>query len=184
MPTLLGPGRLAVAALALGFSLLAPVPALADCMPAPELEQAIGESDLVFVGTVTSVEHGGRSATVEVEVVWRGGEMGPTVTVLGGRDPAQPMEDDRAFEAGVSYLFFPSVQDGRLIDGICSATTPWTDSLSALRPVDAHAPAPGTPAVDGPIAALGDLAPAIVTAALVGSFALVIAFVVGRRRGD
>lgn len=181
MPGFLAPIRLAVAATAIGLSLVAPVTALADCAPAPGLEQAIGDADLVFVGTVTGVQHDGRSATVEVKEIWRGGEMPATVTVLGGLDPAQPMEDDRTFEVGVEYLFFPSVVDGRLVDGICSATTPWAEALGALRTVDAHAPMPPEPPAAGPLADLAVLAPAILTAALIGGLALVVAAVVGRR---
>jgi hypothetical protein len=182
MHALRDPRRLVLTAIALGASLLSPGSVLADCAPAPGLEAAISSSDLAFVGTVTSVQHEGRSARVEVAEIWRGGELPSEVTVSGGRDPTQPMEDDRTFEAGTTYLFFPTIQDGRMVDGICSATTAWTDSMAALRTVDAHAPAPGAPPPSGPFAALGELGPAIATAALLGGLALAIAVVVGRRR--
>ncbi len=184
------PGRrlsagVAVAALFLmpGLATADHGPALADCMPAPGLEQAIGESDRVFVGTVASVEHDGRSAMVEVRDVWRGAEMAATVTVVGGQDPAQPMEDDRTFEAGITYLFLPSLIDGRMVDSICSATTPWTESLVALRPVDAHTPASAEEAVaTGLPAIVRELTLPVLTAALIAGAALTIAFVVARWR--
>lgn len=191
MHTVHGVGRLLSASVVFGAALVLPghaladhgAPVLADCQPAPGLEQAIGESDLVFVGTVTAVEHGGRSATVDIREVWRGGELPATVTVVGGVDPAQPMEDDRAFETGVTYLFLPALVDGRMVDSICSATTPWTDTLMAFRTVDAHTPAPAEArAATGPAAIVGELALPIVTAALIGGSALTIAFFVARRR--
>lgn len=162
---------------------LAPAPVLADCQMAPPLEQAISSSDLVFVGTVTAVAGGGRSASVQVEDIWRGGEMPSTVTVLGGTDPAQAMEDDRTFEAGVRYLFFPFVVEGQMVDSICTATVPWVDDFAAVRPVDAHSPIPSAAApAPGPLSAIADLALPLLTALLVGGSALAVAVVAGRRR--
>ena len=43
-----------------------------DCQMAPPIEEAVRTSELVFVGTVTAIDNEGRSATVQVEEVWRG----------------------------------------------------------------------------------------------------------------
>ncbi len=157
--------------------------ALFDCSAPPPLEQAISSTDLAFVGAVVATEYNGRSATVAVTDVWRGGEMPATVTVLGGQNPAAAMLDDRTFEVGVTYLFLPSVIDDRLVDSICSATVPWTDDFAALRPVNAQSSAPTVgPTATGPMAVLGELVIPILTAVLIGGAALVVALVVGRRR--
>ena len=186
-----GLGRLLSAA-AVVAALLLPGPALADtfapsvlldCQPAPPIEEAVRTSELVFVGTVTSLDHGGRSATVQVAEVWRGGEMPATVTILGGTDPARAMEDDRILEAGVRYVFVPFVIDGRLVDNICTATTAWVDDLAAIRPAGVRTPtASAAPAAPGPLSAVADLALPLLTALLIGGGALAIAIVVGRRR--
>jgi hypothetical protein len=179
----IGPfGRRLAAAAGVMLLLMVPSPALADCMPGSGLEQAIGESDLVFVGTVAAVRDEGRSATVQVTEVWRGAAVPALVEVLGGQDPARPMEDDRSFDAGVTYLFLPALLDGRLVDGACSATQPWSEALAALRPSDAHPPAAAAATGTGLPEALGDLALPVLTAALVGGAVIAIAFAVARRR--
>ena len=181
-----GLGRSLSAAAVVAALLLAPAPVLADCQMAPPFVEAVRTSDLVFVGTVTALGNGGRSATVEVEEVWRGGEMPATVTVFGGTDPAQAMEDDRTFEAGVRYVFFPVEFEGRLVDHICTATTPWVDEFAAVRPADVQTPVPPAgaagPAAPGPLSAIADLALPVLTALLIGGAALAVAVVVGRRR--
>jgi hypothetical protein len=187
-----GLGRLLSAAAMVAALLLLPGPALADtfappvlldCQPAPPIEEAVRTSELVFVGTVTALGNGGRSATVQVEEVWRGAEIPATVTVFGGTDPAQPAEDDRTFETGVRYVFFPVEWEGRLVDHICTATTPWVDDLAAVRPAGVQTPLPteGEP-TPGPLSAITDLALPIATAVLIGGAALAVAVVVGRRR--
>jgi hypothetical protein len=159
---------------------VAPAPALADCQMAPPIEEAVRTSELVFVGTVTALDNSGRSATVQVEEVWRGGEMPATVTIFGGTDPEQAMEDDRTFEAGVRYVFVPFVIDGRLVDNICTSTTRWVDDFAAFRPAGVQTPTPSAAA--GPLSAIADLALPLLTAMLIGGAALAIAVVVGRRR--
>ncbi|HEX5589487.1 MAG TPA: hypothetical protein VFX65_04255 [Candidatus Limnocylindrales bacterium] len=171
-------------AVAIAVALLAaPASALADCQMAPPFEEAAKTAEIVFVGTVTGLANEGRVATVQVDEVWRGGEMPAEVTVFGGTDPAGPMEDDRTFEASVRYVFFPFVAEGRMVDNICTATTPWIEDFAALRPAGAQTPAPSAaPAAAGPLAAIADLALPILTALLIGGAALAVAIIVGRRR--
>lgn len=165
---------------------LADTGTVVDCAPPLPIEKAVF-SDLVFVGKVTDVANGGRSATVEVTDVWRG-DVATPVTVFGGADPTNPAEDDRVFEVGVTYLFVPSqfdaLRQGIVVDSVCSSTTPWRDDLRSLRPADAHAPAPaelGTGSAN-PLAFLGGILEPAITAAIVGGGAFLVALVVARRR--
>lgn len=178
-----GLGRLVSVVAVIAALVAAPAPAFADCQMAPPIEEAVRTADLVFVGSVTAIADGGRSASVRVEEVWRGGEMPAEVTVLGGTEPAQPMEDDRTFEAGVRYVFFPFVVDGQLVDSICTATAPWVEGFAAVRPADARTPLPSaTGTASGPLAAVADLALPLLTALLIGGAAVAVAIVVSRRR--
>ena len=178
--------RLMMAVAVVAAALIAPMAALADttgvadCAPVAPLEKSVF-SELVFVGRVTEVANGGRSATVEVSEVWRG-DIPPSVTVDGGFNPADVAEDDRIFDVGATYLFIPSVIDTRIVDGVCSPTVQWTDDLGRFRPADAHGPSLAR-SVNGsnPLAFLGDLAGPIATTALVGGAALLLAFVVAGR---
>jgi len=162
--------------------LLAPGPALADCQMAGPLDESIARAEVVFVGRVSEIDAGGRSAAVEVAEVWKG-DVANRIVVDGGLDPANPAEDDRTFELGVTYLFLPSVVDGHLVDSICSATTPWDEaSIAGLRPGGAAPPPSPATAVTGPLAGLTDLAGPLLLALVVGGAAFAIAIVVGRRR--
>jgi hypothetical protein len=108
--------------------------------------------------------------------------MPATVTILGGTDPRRAMEDDRILEAGVRYVFVPFVIDGRLVDNICSATTPWVDDFAAVRPAGVQTPTRSAAPASGPLSAIADLGLPILTALLIGGAALTIAVVIGRRR--
>lgn len=180
-----GLARLVSVAAVIAVLAAAPAPAFADCQMAPRIEGAVRTAGLVFVGSVTAIANGGRSASVRVEEVWRGGEMPADVTVLGGTEPAQPMEDDRTFEAGVRYVFFPFVVDGQLVDNICTATAPWIEGFAAARLADAWPPLPSaSAAASGPFAAVADLALPLLTALLIGgaAVAVAVAVLVSRRR--
>ena len=173
--------------MALAGLMLLPGAALADhavavdCAPPPPLDQAVATSEVVFVGTVVATGFEGRSATVQVQEVWRG-DIAETVTVDGGQNPAALGEDDRVFDLGVKYIFLPTHRDGRLIDSVCGPTVQWAEAANALRPADAHAPSPVTADGSNPLAFLGDLATPLLTAALVGGGLFLFAMVVGRRR--
>ena len=126
-------------------------PAAASCAPPLTVTDAITQSDLVVVGTVTSARSRNRIATVAVDEVWKG-NAGSTVEVVGG-----PQSDnagssvDRTYEVGVRYLIvayepgahgYPSVFGGRYEDNNCSVTQPWTDTLAVFRPATAKVIAP------------------------------------------
>jgi hypothetical protein len=183
--------RLLLAGVALAASLLLPGAALADhgvafdCAAPLPLEKAVFSADLVFVGTVAETANEGRSATVTVAEVWRGDVPSP-VTVDGGLDPKNPAEDDRTFEAGVTYLFIPlqldGLSSGRVVDGICSSTVPWTEDLASLRPPEVGVPLITEPSSPNPLSFLGELAMPLAMAGLIGGGAFVFAMLAARRR--
>jgi hypothetical protein len=164
-----------------GAVLLVPAPVLADCQLAPPLDKAVIDAASVFVGTVSSVRSHGFSAEVDVREVWRGAIVGHVV-VDGGLDPAHPAEDDRQFEVGVTYLFLPTTIDGRLVDSICSATTPWVEeAMAGLRPPEGLAPEPTPSSQSGLLSALGGVSGPVLVAAIVGGL-LIVTVLVARRR--
>jgi len=164
-----------------GALVLVPAPVLADCQLAPPLDKAVIDAASVFVGTVSSIHNHGFSAEVDVREVWRG-EIAGHVVVDGGLDPANPAEDDRQFEVGVTYLFLPTPIDGRLVDSICSATTPWVEeAMAGLRPPEGLAPEPTPSSQTGPFSALAGVAGPLLVAAIVGGL-LIVTVLVARRR--
>jgi hypothetical protein len=164
--------RLAALALPIALWLLAPAAASALCaMPLP-IEQAIRESEIVLVGTVTSTENMGRWATVQVHEIWKGPDLPATVVVLGGPEPGAASSIDRSFTAGARYLLVVSADEqGRLHDNACSATTEIGEGENKLRPADFRTPGvddAGDAGVDlGGIAGAG-LVAILVAAVLLG----------------
>jgi len=137
----------AAAPLLLGFS---PPIALADCMMPPPLEEAVKTADIVFVGTVAQTTNRNSWASVEVTEVWRGPDQPRAVTVKGGPEGNAATSVDRAFEPGVTYLFFPYAEAGvGLADNSCTSTTPWTEAMVALRPTDIRQPIGADPEAGG-----------------------------------
>jgi hypothetical protein len=163
--------------------LLLPAPALADCQPSLPLEQVVNDAPYVFVGRVSAVDAGGFSADVEVIEVWRG-DVADRMVVDGGLDPGSPAEDDRRFEAGLTYIFLPSLIDGHLVDSICSATTTWDEAtMAGLRPPEVTAPEPlptAAPA-SGLAGALGDYVGPVLVVSIIGGLLLVTVLIARRR---
>ena len=62
-----------------------PIAALASCAVTPQLATAISNAPAVFVGTVTSVDHAGRGATVHVQDIWKG-RVAADVQMVGTPD--------------------------------------------------------------------------------------------------
>ena len=144
--------RLVLAAVVAGPLLLALAPAiaLADCMMPPPIEEAVKTADIVFVGTVAQTTNRNAWANVEVTEVWRGWSGPRAVVVKGGPPGNAATSVDRAFEPGVTYLFFPYADEELgLADNSCSPTTPWTDDLEALRPAVTRVPIGAEPEAGG-----------------------------------
>jgi hypothetical protein len=141
---------LAVAAAAPLLLALSPAIALADCMMPPPIEEAVKLADIVFVGTVARTSNRNSWANVEVTEVWRGPDQPRAVVVKGGPPGNAATSVDRAFETGVTYLFFPYEDpDLGLADNSCTSTTPWTEDLDALRPAVTRTPIGAEPEAGG-----------------------------------
>jgi hypothetical protein len=139
-------------ALSLLLGLVAAVTALAlltgrapaSCAPPASPAPAISAAPIVFVGTVTAADNGGRVATVQVSDVWKGASVGTVVRVVGTPDlGAAATSVDRTYARGEQYLFVPDGGSSTdFQDNQCTATQAYSASLAVLRP----AAAPGTPA--------------------------------------
>ncbi len=134
--------RLALALAVLAAS-LASVPAGASCATTPTLTDAIAAADTVFVGTVTDTGRYG-SATFLVAEVWKGADLPSLYAVKGPSDTATS-DEQRAWELGQRYLVVALRDQGVVRDDACSATRPWTDALSSLRPAAVRSPADEVP---------------------------------------
>lgn len=116
-----------------------PQPVAASCAAPAPIDEAILQGDVVFVGTVLHLDNQARWATVRVEERWRGArDLADTVEVRGGPGPGTASTVDRLFGTD-RYLFVVTRGPGYLEDNACSATTPWSDDLARLRPIDVSA---------------------------------------------
>jgi hypothetical protein len=160
--------RAAVALSLLSIAALPATPraALASCVIAPPLEQAVEAAEIVFIGTVEETAQGNRWASVAVEEVWRGPDQPKTVVVKGGPAGNTATSVDRSFEVGVKYIFLPYVDPAEgLSDNSCTNTQPWTEAMAALRPAGARPPIGETNApADGGVDLGGFVGPAILVA--------------------
>ena len=120
-----------------------PIAALASCAVTPQLATAIGNAPAVFVGTVTSVDHAGRVATVHVQDIWKG-RVAADVQVVGTPDlNAGATSVDRYYSVGQKYLFIPFAGGGDAFqDNNCTLTQAYSASLATFRPSDAVGPPP------------------------------------------
>ena len=137
---------IAVLAVLLGV----PAPASASCGSPPELEVAVRESDVVFVGVVTEVSNRQRNAIVFVEDVWKG-NVGDEVEVRGGpQTPNEITSVDTAYREGIRYIFFPHDGSGDLFrDNACTSTQPYDASFEELRPAAAEDTTTPSPTAGG-----------------------------------
>ena len=122
-------------------------PAAASCAPPLSLADALTNSDLVVVGTVTAARSANRIATVNVEDLWKG-DADAQIEVAGGPDTLSGGTSvDRTYVVGQRYLFFilmPGVHGNagtfgaRYEDNVCTDTRPYTGDLEQLRPASAR----------------------------------------------
>jgi hypothetical protein len=117
-------------------------PAKASCTDRPTPQEALESNEVVFVGQVLETVEEGRLAVVEVESIWKGEDIiGVTQVEGGGGD--SPSRDDRTFETGQSYVFFPRNDEPPFRADGCTATTELTAGMTRLEPENAHAPESG-----------------------------------------
>ncbi len=109
-------------------------PASASCVEVPDLESGYESAEVVFIGRVVELTNLNRTATVELEEVWKGPEMPAVVTVNGGPDEQDVQTSvDRDFELG-TYVFFPLNQSPPFQDNACTLTQRTTSALDAIAP--------------------------------------------------
>ncbi len=134
--------------LALASSIVVPlvaggaVTASASCAAPPSLENGYAHAEVVFIGRVVELSNDNRSATVEVEQVWKGPELPDVVVVHGGPEREDEITSvDRQFGLG-SYVFFPTNAGPPFTDNSCSLTQPATSALDAVNPFLEEPPDP------------------------------------------
>ena len=164
--------RLTALTAAIVGSLALSQPAAASCITLPPLGEALAAAPMAFVGTVVETKHDGRTATFEVEEVWKG-SVGARVVVNGGPeiDAMEAAEAngggvatsvDRAYEQGARYLVVPFGARGKVLtDNACSSTQPYTAKLASHAPPGAEPPADkgsaeAAPSGSAPTAGQGD----------------------------
>jgi hypothetical protein len=118
-------------------------PAHASCTEPPTPREALESNHVVFVGQVLETVARGRVAVVEVESIWKGGDIIGVTRVEGG-ELESTSRDDRTFETGQSYVFFPRNDEPPFRDDGCTATTQLTAEVARLQPQNARPPESGS----------------------------------------
>lgn len=157
--------------------LAAPGGATASCVMLPGgIEEQWQTSDVVFVGTVTATENMDRRALVDVEEIWKGGDLPAEVVVHGGPDDPGTMSSvDRTYIAGTRYVFAVMLVDGELQDNGCSGTVDASSiDLDAMRPTDTREPTTGDSGAGG-IDLAGLAGPGLILGVIGGLVVLVVA---------
>jgi hypothetical protein len=122
-------------------------PAGASCLDRPGEQPdspvtSLKTNEVVFVGTITQVSNDGgeqgrgRTASVNVDEVWKGGSLPSTVEVNGTAEPGTPgiSTRDRFFKVGTKNVFFPMNDRSPFRDNACTATSEFSNDIEALRP--------------------------------------------------
>lgn len=165
------------------LSAVAPAAAQTElgCPPDTGIDARIEAAPTVFTGTVKAVGNKGRTATVDVIRVWKGGTLPKRVQVSGTIATQAKVVTalDRLYARDATYLFLPtSGSSPRFIENRCSATRALTSDLAAKAPGDGGT-APVGEGVSLPRAGLGKFAPLMVA---VPAFLLLALLQVGARR--
>ncbi len=111
-----------LASLASALLAVASPPALGACGPPPPLHEELAGAEAAFVGRVDAVSDQGRTATMTVLEVWKGGDLPETVTVLGAVHRGSG-EVDRTYQVGRTYLVVPLNAAPPFDDSLCTATS-------------------------------------------------------------
>ncbi len=175
-----GAAALAIALAALLVPGLTTAPVAADCAAPLTIPDAQSTGDIVFVGTVFSLDNDNRWVRVLVDERWQNaGGLPDTVDIRGG--PAAGIESptDRAYTQG-RYLFDVTNVGPYLQDSSCSATTAWTDDLGRYRPSDV-VQAPGSTS-GSPLDAIGSSDLALAAGLVLALLIAVVAYILILRR--
>ncbi len=171
----------AVAAAALTAGAPAGAQTELGCPPDAGIEVRIADATTVFTGTVRAVANQGRTATVDVIRVWKGGTLPTRVQVTGTNATQVKVVTalDRLYARQATYLFLPtSGASPRFTENRCSATRPLTTELAALAPGGGGA-VPVGEGVPLPRGDLGKFVPLMVAVPLL--LVLAVLVLLGRR---
>ena len=163
----------------------APYFALASCGSPGPFGEAIRNAPAVFVGTVIDLNGGGRWATVEVQEVWKGGDLPAEAEVRGGPGAKNVATSvDRHYKLNRQYLFIPYKRNGPVFrDSACSRTTRFRTELNRFRPLGAGEPST-SPSSESPSPDVdkedNDTLWALLGAAVVGSSFVALVLLVRR----
>jgi len=143
-----------------------PAGAQADlgCAPDVGIDARIDQASTVFTGTVRTVANNGRTATIDVIRVWKGGDLPRRVQVTGTIATQSKVVTalDRLYARDSTYLFLPtSGTQPRFAENRCSATRILTAELAAKAPEGGGSPPVGE-GVPLPKAGLGKFVPLMV----------------------
>ncbi len=117
-----------------GVVAVTPQQALASCAELPDLETGFADADVVFIGIVTELSNNNRTATMQVEQVWKGQALPETVVVHGGPGGSDAFTSvDRAYELG-TYIVFPVNSTPPFQDNACTLTQRTTTALDVINP--------------------------------------------------
>jgi len=116
------------------IAVVLPQPALASCAEIPDLETAFADAEVVFIGVVTELSNGNRTAQMQVEEVWKGPQLPDTVTVNGTPDLSSAATSvDRTYELG-TYIVFPVNSTSPFEDNACTLTQQASTALDVINP--------------------------------------------------
>lgn len=181
---MLGVRRHLTLLLLLAFLLASPVADVAAASCAGGFRGLLKRADRAFVGTVTQQDIS--TARIDVEQVWYGADLAPTVVVKTGQDQLPwPLSvflrsgssADVALEPGTTYVIAMEGGTQELRTNSCLVAEA-TKPLLALAPDDARAPVPG--AISGMPA--GIFSTGVAVAGVGVLVALALAVIVARRR--
>lgn len=154
------------ALLAAGAAGAGPATAQTDlgCPPDVGIDARIEEAPTVFTGTVRALGNKGRTATVDVIRVWKGGTLPERVEVQGTIATQAKVVTalDRLYARERTYLFLPTAGGPpRFRENRCSATRELTADLAAKGPTDGGK-APQGQGVPLPGVGLGQFVPLMI----------------------
>ncbi|MFV1999866.1 MAG: hypothetical protein ACC654_05810, partial [Acidimicrobiia bacterium] len=122
------------------IAVVLPQPALASCAEIPDLETAFADAEVVFIGVVTELSNGNRTAQMQVEEVWKGPQLPDTVTVNGTPDLSSAATSvDRTYELG-TYIVFPVNSTPPFEDNACTLTQRTSAALDVIAPDSVETP--------------------------------------------
>lgn len=129
--------KLLIVAALVGFVVLAvPGPAMAVCNNSETTAEGLSRARVVFVGQVTDIEDNGRTATFDVNSVWKGVGVYEEVTVFGGSTGSSGVTaDDLSYQLGATYLVAANNGVAPYQADRCTATRLWTGIASVIPAV-------------------------------------------------